>query len=134
MAVLVDSNETTSAQLQALQDARVNAALSFRFVGSPDPRRSRPLSTQRKRRAPQRSTCWRHPSSTAIARSSFNASRHCAYRLFINSRKTPRKAVLLLTAPVFPIYKELVARLIAKSCVASSPPICRSNSRPSSSS
>jgi len=53
---------------------RTPAASSCRFIESPGPRRSRRPSVRPRRRAPQPLTSYRHPSSIAIAGSSWNAS------------------------------------------------------------
>jgi hypothetical protein len=71
----------------------VHATSSFRFTGSPRTRRSPRLSTWRKHRVPQRSTFWRHRSSTLIVSLLWTGSQLCACRC-INGQNWQRKVVL----------------------------------------
>ena len=66
MAALADSNMQRMRSLTPTGSGRAHATSSFQFIGSPKARRSQRPSIRRRHRAPQRSTFWRHRSSTPI--------------------------------------------------------------------
>jgi hypothetical protein len=135
IAALVDSNTKAAGQLEALGDAARarGIELSLHRVAEPDEIVGAIDAAQAA--GASASTCCRHRSWAASVSSLSSERQCCACQLSINGRKPPRRAGSPAMAHASSRSGEMRWPGSSLSCCkVSSPPICRSSSRPNSSS